>query len=90
MVITPGKILCSIVRICVLDHAQTTKDFEMCPSNYRNVPVKIFNCNVNNKTKDCAFHSASLFSLQSFITSPSINYVESNELKHLLQATDTT
>ena len=53
MVITPDKILCSIVSICALDHAQTTIGFEMCRSN-RNVPVKIVNCNVNNKTKDCA------------------------------------
>ena len=52
----PDKILCSIVSICVLDHAQTTIDFEMCRSN-RNVPLKIFNCSVNNKTKDCAFQT---------------------------------
>ena len=47
------------VSLFGLDRAQTAIDFEITVVRVikpikRNVPVKIFNCSVNVKTKDCA------------------------------------
>ena len=54
----PDKCLCLYVFVSLFgpDLAQTTIDFGMCWRNrpIEFVPVKIFNCSVNIKTKDCA------------------------------------
>ena len=52
----PDKLLCYVfASIFGLDPAQKTIDFKVLGQlTNRNVPVKIFNCSVNIKTKDCS------------------------------------
>ena len=58
MVIKPDKlyvVICLLAFLALTVHPKPQWILKVLEQPaYRNVPVKIFNCNVNIKTKDCA------------------------------------